>query len=141
MGADLAAAVEFRVLYRGIVVAPSLGLKVTGVSLPNASTAAALGFLAVLGVGGGYQFGLTNHLSLGGVLGYRLSLLIAGGVQALHTLTIDVPLTIHVGRNGFVEPFAQAGLSIGELTTMPGGGSSSRVLALYSGGARFGVTF
>lgn len=141
VGADVSAAAEFRVLFRGIVIAPSLGLKVTGVQLPNAPTGAALGMLAVFGVGGGYQFGLNNNLALGAVLGYRVSLLVAGGVQALHTVTIDVPLTIHVGQNGIIEPFVQGGISIGELATMPSPGANNRVLALYSGGARFGVTF
>lgn len=141
VGADLATAAEFRVMVRGIVIAPSLGVKITGVQLPNAATSAALGVLAVFGVGGGYQFGLTNNLALGAVLGYRLSLLVAGGAQALHTISLDVPLTIHVGNNGIIEPFVQGGLSIGELSTMPSPGSSSRLFALYSAGARFGVTF
>ncbi len=140
VGADLALATELRVLYRGVVIAGSLGAKVTGVSLPMAPTGAALGVLLVPGVGGGYQFRVTPSLSIGAVARYNLSALITAIPQFQHTISLDAPVTIHVGRNGIIEPYAQVGVAIGGLSTTGGAATSTQVTAIISGGLRFGVT-
>lgn len=139
-GADLSAAAEVRFVFRGIVVAGSLGAKVTGVSLPMAPTAAAVGVLIVPGIGGGYQLGLTPSLSLGAVVRYNATILASSTVSASHTISADVPLTIHVGNNGLIEPFVQAGVGIGGVSTTGGSATSTQVTALVLGGVRFGLT-
>jgi hypothetical protein len=140
VGADLAAGAEVRFAYRGLIVAGSLALKITGISLPMAPTGAAVGVLIVPGVGVGYQFGLTPALALGGVLRYNASIFAAASASASHTITADVPLTIHVGANGIIEPFVQAGVVIGGVSTTGGSATSTQVTALVLGGLRFGVT-
>ncbi len=140
VGADLALSTELRVLYRGAVIVGSLGAKVTGVSLPMAPTGAALGVLLVPGVGGGYQFAVARAVSIGAVGRYNLSALLSASPQLQHTLSVDVPVTIHVGFNGLIEPYAQAGVVIGGLSTTGGTATSTQVTALVSGGLRFGVT-
>lgn len=140
VGADLALATELRVLYRGAVIVGSLGAKVTGVSLPMAPTGAAVGVLLVPGVGGGYQFAVARAVSIGAVGRYNLSALLSASPQMQHTLSVDVPVTIHVGFNGLIEPYAQAGVVIGGLSTTGGTATSTQVTALVSGGLRFGVT-
>ncbi|MFO0563093.1 MAG: hypothetical protein U0269_34040 [Polyangiales bacterium] len=140
VGADLAAGAEVRFAYRGLIVAGSLAFKITGISLPMAPTGAAVGALIVPGVGAGYQFGLTPALALGAVLRYNASIFAAASASASHTITADVPLTIHVGINGIIEPFVQAGLVIGGVSTTGGSATSTQVTALVLGGLRFGVT-
>jgi hypothetical protein len=140
VGADLAAGAEVRFAYRGLLVAGSLALKITGISLPMAPTGAAVGALIVPGVGVGYQFGLTPALALGGALRYNASIFAAASASASHTITADVPLTIHVGANGIIEPFVQAGVVIGGVSTTGGSATSTQVTALVLGGLRLGVT-
>jgi hypothetical protein len=140
VGADLAASVEVRALYRGLVIAPSLGVKVTGVSQPLGPTAAALGVMVVPGVGVGYQLAVRSWFAIGGVAGYRLAVLAAGAVVLQHVVTVEVPATFHVGHNGIVEAFVQGGVTHGGLSTSGGSATSSQTTGTVAGGVRFGVT-
>ena len=141
VGPSLAAGAEVRVLYRGAVFSGSLGAQAVGVPLPAGPTAANPGALVAPGVGAGYSIALHPLLTLNAIARYNAQLLFSSITSALHTITVDVPLTIHVGGNGLIEPYVQGGVLIGGLSTGGSTGVSTQVTGIFSGGARIGLRF
>lgn len=141
VGPSLAAGAEVRVLYRGAVFSGSLGAQAVGVPLPAGPTAANPGALVAPGVGAGYSFALHPVLTLNAIARYNAQILFSSITSALHTITADVPLTIHVGSNGLIEPYVQGGVLIGGLSTGGSTGVSTQITGIFSGGARIGLRF
>lgn len=141
VGPSLAAGAEVRVLFRGAVFSGSLGAQAVGVPLPAGPTAANAGVLIAPGVGAGYSLAIHPDLTLSAVARYNAQLLFSSVTSALHTITADVPLTIHVGDNGLIEPYVQGGVLIGGLSTGGSVGVSTQVTGIFSGGVRIGLRF
>lgn len=136
---------EVRMLWRGWALVPRLGARVGWQNITAGSSSASS---VAVGVRPGLLIGtirpVSERMSVGVLAGYVLeasSTLASGGeLRSLsHSATLEVPLTVHFSRNGFVEPMAQVSYTHAQSTPSSGlVGAGSYVHALV--GVRFGYT-
>ncbi|MBL8685176.1 MAG: hypothetical protein JNK05_38720 [Myxococcales bacterium] len=107
---SLYADAQLRWMYRGWALSPRVGVH-GGFAEHNATLAGNLGADA------GFYFGtirpVSDRVSLGALAGYTFSLSYIGapggrGYQRGHAGSLEVPVTIHLGRAAFIEPVAVA---------------------------------
>jgi hypothetical protein len=109
--------VDLRFCIRGFLLAPHFSLGLGGQYTTGG-----------VGIGVGYAFALTERLALSPTV--DLSYLVPDlGYSPFVVVTGDLPLTIFIGQNGFMEPYLAVGVGLGR------GG------ILVGAGYRVGVTF
>jgi hypothetical protein len=137
---------EGRFLWSGWAVSPRLSFSGGGASASLAGVRQeSVWISAAPALFAGTIRPITERLSLGVLVGYRASLVrtVSGTLSSLavgHAVALEVPLTIHFARNGFIEP-AAFGYWLSETSQWTN--SPAATAAVLVGGltTRFGYTF
>jgi hypothetical protein len=87
----------------------------------------------------GYALALGTHVAITPMVGYRVQLNVPTGHYPadvpVHEVTVELPIAIFVGRNGFIEPVLTGGVALNSE------GVVTRVSGVLGVGYRLGVVF